>query len=1327
MAEPTFLPGYRNTLPEEQPKPATPGFLDILPSAFQRENEIVSLGVAQDDAFELETVQTPGNEHDGSFLLNDPDFDPFETLVDTPYAQQAMQFVGADSPEEVELIKTQIDRAIERQEYIASANGFVGFMAELTAAVTSPSTFIPIGGTTYRGLRTGQSIARNAASVSVAATGGAALSETLLQATQDNRAMQESVINVLGAAAFGGVLGGGAGFFARGKSGQTVANEVYNDPLWDGIEVDADNLLQFGQSSIGAAKTPELPIELERMKSAFGAEKVMSFLGPQTRVLVQSGSKSAMKAMQGLAESAFVFKKNEEGIVTSAGGTVETAGKRVMGDVVGLEEQLAESFSQYRLGQAQSFRGDLSLAMQDMSGKTSDKLKRNEFSEQVFLALEDGAHEIPEVAAVADKMRAHIDALGKQGEELGMMPKGLVGVRQKNGKFYMPRIYKKDVIRRNRTNAQGTGFEDRLAQNYQAQAADVQQKIDGLNEERDILEAQAEEQKAKLPDDTEMAAIRRYGRKEPQKYPVLDLLRSMGGVKPGSVLAGELKAMGVTSRSHVGLFRTKGGIGDIDNIVQSEHDVFADLAIADDTGYMDPAVIYDLIGEELAGNPIVPRAADQDTADFYKMMFDRMREDGIDFSKSNRNVRNQLLSNRFRIERDADGNIIRDTGEGEFGGRQDLDPDYQASLDQQTGQFGADAGKRLNEIDEVLAELQKYADAADPAVARELATDTTNKILGMSDADLYRPPEPGRRGFLKERLIDIDPALIREYTQNNAVAINRRYSRVMATDIEMVKKYGDVEMTRVIEDIKMDYAQLRRDLIKDRVVALGRAAEGDKEAGPLAYLRDTPEGNKTFSDLLNGINQIDDIPDQKVLDILGSDADLTKAIGQLAEKEKATLRDIKVVRDRIRGQFAVPDDPHGIWNRTERGLLGLNYMRLLGGMVISAFPDLAMGIFRNGISRNVGVHMKLMQSAASYKASKHEMKLLGVGTEMAMDSRLAALTEYELGEGASTKFGRGVDTLQRNFGKVTLMTPWNAALKQMNGIVFGNFVVATSRKIVNGTATKKEITEMASWNIDAQLAKQIVEQIDRHSPDYDNTLMLGLGEWSNAQAAEEFRNALITQVDKTILTPGQEKPIWMSQPFGRLVGQFKSFSMAATQMILVSGMQRRSAEQLSGIMALIALGSVSYAVKEHQAGREIPPIDMANSGEWIKNSIDRSGVTGILFDANNIIEKITDGGVGISALTDTDVASRYKSRNKLGAVFGPSTGTVNDILGIVDDAKNGDWSTGTSGRARRLLPFQNAIGIRKIFDQFENGLNHAIGAEDKKDGRGSSQSERAPT
>jgi len=85
------------------------------------------------------------------------------------------------------------------------------------------------------------------------------------------------------------------------------------------------------------------------------------------------------------------------------------------------------------------------------------------------------------------------------------------------------------------------------------------------------------------------------------KTPVLDIVRKAGGVKPGSNLAGELKAMGITSRTHPGLFR-KTGIGDVDNFVLSEHDVLRDNGVPDSgNGYADRVAVLEALRREAGG------------------------------------------------------------------------------------------------------------------------------------------------------------------------------------------------------------------------------------------------------------------------------------------------------------------------------------------------------------------------------------------------------------------------------------------------------------------------------------------------------------------------------------------------------------------------------------------------------------------------------------------------------------------------------------------------------------------------------------------------------
>ena len=86
------------------------------------------------------------------------------------------------------------------------------------------------------------------------------------------------------------------------------------------------------------------------------------------------------------------------------------------------------------------------------------------------------------------------------------------------------------------------------------------------------------------------------------KTPVLDIVRKAGGVKVGSQLEQELRAMGLTPKTHPGLFKKTGGIGDVDNFVLSEHDVLRDNGVPDSgNGYADKDAVLEALRREAGG------------------------------------------------------------------------------------------------------------------------------------------------------------------------------------------------------------------------------------------------------------------------------------------------------------------------------------------------------------------------------------------------------------------------------------------------------------------------------------------------------------------------------------------------------------------------------------------------------------------------------------------------------------------------------------------------------------------------------------------------------
>lgn len=82
------------------------------------------------------------------------------------------------------------------------------------------------------------------------------------------------------------------------------------------------------------------------------------------------------------------------------------------------------------------------------------------------------------------------------------------------------------------------------------------------------------------------------------KYPVINKIKQMGGVKVGSNLDSELRSMGITPRTSPGLFRKTGGITDVDNFPHSEWNITVS-APSDATGnYVDRQFVLDQINKE---------------------------------------------------------------------------------------------------------------------------------------------------------------------------------------------------------------------------------------------------------------------------------------------------------------------------------------------------------------------------------------------------------------------------------------------------------------------------------------------------------------------------------------------------------------------------------------------------------------------------------------------------------------------------------------------------------------------------------------------------------
>ena len=583
-----------------------------------------------------------------------------------------------------------------------------------------------------------------------------------------------------------------------------------------------------------------------------------------------------------------------------------------------------------------------------------------------------------------------------------------------------------------------------------------------------------------------------------------------------------------------------------------------------------------------------------------------------------------------------------------------------------------DASARIGDAENSARQANRKADAAAQKAEEfsrlsndeisDIVDQTIDTILGHVDGRIpYDNIVSGPRGPLKERLLRIESKKIQEFLNTDIEEVLRAQVRTMSADIELTKKFGSPDMAEQIRKIN-DEANRKIARVDGML---------DKDGKPVR-------------------------PEVKA-----------KERARLEKARKAAVRDIEGMRDRIRGQYALPSNPDGIVLRAGRVARNLNYMRLLGGMTLSAFPDMAGIVFKHGLTSTFrDGFLPLVSNLKAVRMAGKEVKAAGTALDMILDSRAMSMAEIGDDFGRGSKFERAVKSAGTRFGVVSLMAPWNAAMKQFGGMIVMTNMLQASEAIAKGSATAKQIRKLGAGGINTDLAERIHKQFQKYGEIQNGVYLAKAADWDDKLAREAFRAAVVRDVDRIIVTPGQDKPLWMSTELGKTIGQFRSFNLSAMQRITLSAMQQRDADTLAGIVVALSLGAMTYMAKQLTADRELSD----NPVVWATNAFDWSGLGGWMMDVNNIAEKASRGRVGLSGLTGEQM-SRYQSRNVVGAFLGPTPDAISDIFQVSGSVFAGDTSKSDLHKIRGLLPFQNLFYIRSLLNQVEDVTGDTIGLE----------------
>lgn len=543
-------------------------------------------------------------------------------------------------------------------------------------------------------------------------------------------------------------------------------------------------------------------------------------------------------------------------------------------------------------------------------------------------------------------------------------------------------------------------------------------------------------------------------------------------------------------------------------------------------------------------------------------------------------------------------------------------------------------GKIISERDKFRNMLVDWWSRGEKTMSREeaeiTADATINKIVGAKiPQDFANVFTVKAAGSTRSRTLSIPDRLMKDYLESDANYVLQRHIREASAEVELTRTFGNKSLDKQLKDIQDEYDALMR----------SKPAEQAK----LAKARDND------------------------------------------------IRDITALRDRLVGTYGMPDDPSSFFVRAGAFLRSANFVTKLGGMTVSAIPDLARGVMVNGFSNSMRGYSALISRSPAFKACRAEMQKMAVGLETILHTRARTMGDLVDSTSRTTAVEAGMERVTDVFGKLTLMGHFDDVNKSVNGMI-------TSDSILSGTAAAKKLAKLG---INPNMASRIRSEFQKHGEVIDGWHIGNFEKWDDQHVAGVFQSAVLKDVNNTVITPGiGDTPLWASTPLGKTVFQFKSFATASYNRATLGGLQEGTAQFYYGTAFQIGLGALTYALKQAASGKEVEMTPQ----KLVLEGLDRSGILGPLMEYNNMAEKASGGMVGLGAIFGTGTQSRYASRGFIGSALGPTFGLLDTLTDVTSGVLNGDAGDRVIHNARTLLPGNNLFWIAPLINQVDPGM-----------------------
>jgi len=525
-------------------------------------------------------------------------------------------------------------------------------------------------------------------------------------------------------------------------------------------------------------------------------------------------------------------------------------------------------------------------------------------------------------------------------------------------------------------------------------------------------------------------------------------------------------------------------------------------------------------------------------------------------------------------------------------------------------------------------------------------------IVGNSKNDLSDTKDfikITKRGSFKERSLTwVDYDEMEEFLENNTFKVIEQYSRIASADNAVYSEFGTLDVTNRTKNLKLNkvlkaYEQKEIQLKDDLENQLIGQKLNDKEKEKLQTL-------------------------------------YQKQINKLQDERKQFENDFTSYVDFFRG--ITKDDYNDLLTKSSLLMRNYQYLTKMGSAVVSQLGDTATVVLNYGFKSFLKNFPNLLATLPSkkfqlegLKLNEEEMKLAGFCMQLTLNNMMG---------GVSNTFTRNGDAF---FSNNPLKNVIDEGVKFMNKV---NFMSKADDSIKNWTGLI--IQEQAIRAI------KNFENLKNGSRDLINLNKNGIvyipntQSWDNKEAVNLYRTFLNNSVNSVTLNPKiQDMPIWGNKEFGKLILQFKGFTLSSINKILIPALQKKDTDVLAFLITSFAMANIIMYAKNTIKGKKNPE----KTNQIVKETLKQTSFAPLFFDINQVTSSL---GIDLYD-TEDEREKRADPKNFLISLGGPSVSSLADFgTAVSSTAKDGSLTPYEQQAIKKLIPYQNLFYVDRLFN-----------------------------